>query len=66
MEKPVIPTVGKRRLRPRDADCPILEPEGDCDDLGLDVLDTPEGADLVAHDCGLEYLGKWSLPEAED
>ncbi len=66
MEKPVISTVSRRRIRQRDAACPILEPDSDLDDFEPAALDTPEGADLVAHDCGLEYLGKWSLPPEED
>ncbi len=63
MQNP-IPRSGKTRPpRPREEACPILE---DDDDFGVDALDTPEGADMLGHDCGLDHLGKWSLPETED
>lgn len=56
------------KLLPCDLDeaCPILDCDAELDDYAPSLLQTPDGADFVAHYCGLEYLGKWSLPEEDE
>lgn len=62
MHNPMPRPARKRQAHLRVEDCPILEED---DEFVIDALDTPESADFLAHDCGLDHLGQWSLPEEE-
>jgi hypothetical protein len=62
METPITPAGGKLLSCELDEACPILDCDHDFDDYAPTLLETPDGADFVAHYCGLEYLGKWSAP----
>jgi hypothetical protein len=67
METPITPSGGKLLSCDLDEACPILDCEADLDDYASTLLESPDGADFVAHYCGLEYLGKWSVvPEEEE
>ncbi len=66
METPVTPAGGKLLSCDLDEACPILDCDADLDEYASTLLETADGADFVAHYCGLEYLGKWSLPDKED
>ncbi|HNA30142.1 MAG TPA: hypothetical protein PLQ64_14100 [Thiobacillaceae bacterium] len=59
-------TGAKSPPRDLEGDCPILDCDADLDDYAPSLLETPDGADFIAHYCGLDYLGKWVHPEAED
>lgn len=65
METPLTPAGGKLLSCDLDEACPILDCDADLDEFAASLLETPEGADFVAHYCGLEYLGKLSVPEEE-
>lgn len=67
METPITPSGGKLLSCDLDEACPILDCDADVDDYASTLLESPDGADFVAHYCGLEYLGKWSVvPEEEE
>jgi hypothetical protein len=66
MTNPIIPSGGKPLSCEMDDACPILDCESEFDEYAPTVLETPDGADAVAHYCGLDYLGRWSLPSGED
>ncbi len=66
MDTPITPAGGKLLSCDLDDACPILDCETDIDGYAPSLLETADGADFVAHYCGLEYLGKWSLPSAEE
>lgn len=66
METPITPAGGKLLSCELDEACTILDCESDLEDYAPTLLETADGADLVAHYCGLEYLGKWSLPPEEE
>ncbi len=66
MATPQTPAGAKLLPCDQDETCPILDCDAELDDYAPSLMETPDGVDFVAHYCGLEYLGKWASPEADD
>jgi hypothetical protein len=65
MQTPITPAGGKVLACKLDEACPILDCDDELEDYAQVLMEAPEGADLLAHYCGLDYLGRLSAPDEE-